>query len=46
VDVILALTGSLNPKDYWFKMKIELNCRQLKSKASDGKMRVTDCANI
>lgn len=55
VDIILALTDSLNPRDYWFKMKlrvkeedkIELStiCRQLKLKASDGKMRVTDCAN-
>lgn len=55
VDVILALTDSLNPRDYWFKMKlrvkdedeIELStiCRQLKLKASDGKMRTTDCAN-
>ena len=52
VDVILALTDSLNPRDYWFNMKlrvkaedeIELStiCRQLKLKASDGKMRLTD----
>ena len=55
VDVILALSGSLNPRDYWFKMKIRVKdedgielstiCRQLKLKASDGKMRTTDCAN-
>jgi prophage antirepressor-like protein len=55
VDVILALTNSLNPRDYWFKMKIRVKdedgielstiCRQLKLKASDGKMRRTDCAN-
>jgi len=53
--VILALTDSLNPRDYWFKMKLRVKeedeiqlstiCRQLKLKASDGKMRVTDCAN-
>jgi len=55
VDVILALTDSLNPRDYWFKMKIRVKdedgielstiCRQLKLKALDGKMRSTDCAN-
>ena len=55
VDVILALTDSVNPRDYWYKMKfrvkeeekIELstNCRQLKLKALDGKMRETDCTN-
>ncbi len=53
--MILALTDSLNPRDYWFKMKLRVKeedeiqlstiCRQLKLKASDGKMRVTDCAN-
>jgi hypothetical protein len=56
VDVIAVLTESLNPRDYWFKMKtrvqaedgIELStiCRQLKMKAPDGKMRLTDCANV
>jgi prophage antirepressor-like protein len=55
VDIILALTDSLNPRDYWFKMKIRVKdedgielstiCRQLKLKASDGKMRTTDSAN-
>jgi prophage antirepressor-like protein len=55
VDVILALTDSLNPRDYWFKMKIRVKdedgielstiCRQLKLKAPDEKMRSTDCAN-
>jgi glucan-binding YG repeat protein len=33
IDVIAILTGSVNPRDYWFKMK-----------ASDGKMRETDAA--
>ena len=49
IDVIAVLTDSLNPRDYWFKMKkrvhsedgIELStiCRQLKMQAPDGKMR-------
>jgi hypothetical protein len=56
VDVIEVLTESANPRDYWFKMKqrvklddgIELStiCRQLKMLAPDGKMRLTDCANV
>ena len=55
VDIVAALTDSVNPRDYWFKMKprvkneeeLELStiCRQLKLKAPDGKMRETDCAN-
>ncbi len=55
VDVILALTDSVNPRDYWYRMKtrvedeekIQLStiCRQLKLEAPDGKMRETDCAN-
>ena len=56
VDVVEILTESTNPRDYWFKMKqrvkledgIELStiCRQLKLLAPDGKMRLTDCANV
>lgn len=55
VDVVAALTDSVNPRDYWFKIKkrekiagIELStlCRQLKLQAPDGKMRETDCANV
>ena len=56
IDVIEILTESVNPRDYWFKMKqrveledgIELStiCRQLKLLAPDGKMRLTDCANV
>ncbi len=56
IDVIEALTDSTNPRDYWFKMKtrvktedgLELStiCRQLKMKATDGKMRETDVANV
>ncbi|MBU1071344.1 Bro-N domain-containing protein [Patescibacteria group bacterium] len=55
VDIVEVLTDSVNPRDYWFKMKIRVKnegnlelstiCRQLKLKASDGKMRQTDCAN-
>lgn len=55
MDVVEALTDSDNPRDYWYKMKIRVKtedevelstfCRQLRLKASDGKMRETDCAN-
>jgi len=55
VDVIQALTNSVDAKDYWYRLKqreqesseIELStiCRQLKLKAEDGKLRETDCAN-
>ena len=55
IDVIAVLTDSVNPRDYWFKMKkrvhsedgIELStiCRQLKMQAPDGKMRETDAAD-
>ena len=56
VDIVAALTDSVNPRDYWFKMKIRVKtedglelstiCRQLKMKAPDGKMRETDCADV
>ena len=56
VDIVAALTDSVNPRDYWFKMKIRVKsedgielstiCRQLKMKAPDGKMRATDCADV
>ena len=55
IDVVAALTDSVNSRDYWFKMKIRVKnedgtelstvCRQLKLEAPDGKMRETDCAN-
>ncbi len=55
IDVVSALTDSVNPRDYWYKMKIRVKneegaelstfCRQLKFKAPDGKLRETDCAN-
>ncbi|MCC6452243.1 MAG: hypothetical protein IT171_05095 [Acidobacteria bacterium] len=50
IDVVGALGDSVNPRDYWFRMKkrvqlddgFELStiCRQLKMKAPDGKQRV------
>jgi len=56
VDVVEILTDSVNPRDYWFKMKqrvsledgIELStiCRQLKLISSDGKRYNTDCADV
>jgi len=55
VDVVQALTDSVNARDYWFKMKIRVHdedgielstiCRQLKLESSDGKKYETDCAN-
>ncbi|KKR08307.1 MAG: hypothetical protein UT32_C0002G0070 [Parcubacteria group bacterium GW2011_GWC2_39_14] len=55
IDVISALTDSLNARDYWFKMKLRVKeessfepstiCRQFKLEAPDGKMRETDCAD-
>jgi hypothetical protein len=55
VDVIAALTDSVNPRDYWFKMKIRVKteegselstfCLQLKMVASDGKYYLTDAAD-
>jgi|ERR1035437_294206 hypothetical protein len=55
VDVIEALTDSVNARDYWYRMKervkgedgFELStiCRQLKLESSDGKMYETDCAD-
>jgi hypothetical protein len=56
VDVVAVLTESVNPRDYWFKMKkrvhsedgIELStiCRQLKMQSADGKLYNTDAANV
>jgi len=55
VDIVAALTDSINARDYWYKMKlrekdeagIELStiCRQLKLESSDCKKYETDCAN-
>ena len=56
VDVIAVLSESVNPCDYWFRMKVRVKaedglelstiCRQLKLKSSDGKKYATDCANV
>lgn len=54
IDIILALTDSANPRNYWSMLKsreeeqgVELStfCVQLKLEADDGKFRETDCAN-
>ena len=55
VDVVAALTDSLDPGAYWRKLKQRLTaegsqvvtfCHGLKLQAPDGKMRITDCANV
>lgn len=56
VDVIASLTESSNPRDYWYRVKKRMSdeerselstiCRQLKLKAPDGKMRLTDVAGM
>jgi len=55
VDVVEALTNSAKPSVYWSAMKARVMsegefqlstiCKQLKLKASDGKMYETDCAD-
>ena len=52
VDVINVLAEPKNPRDYWYQLKkrlseeekseVSTNCRQLKMKAQDGKLRETD----
>jgi len=56
VDVIEALTNSLKPRDYWYRMKkrvaenegLELStiCRQFKLKAPNSRFYDTDCATV
>ena len=56
VDVIGSLTESNNPRDYWYRVKKRMSeeerselstiCRQLKLKAPDEKMRLTDVADM
>lgn len=56
VDVVGVLTESANPRDYWYRVKKRMSdqeqselstfCRQLKMKATDGKMRETDVADM
>ena len=54
VDIIMGLTDSSDPRNYWKVLKHRLaeegsemvtNCNQLKLPASDGKYYETDCAN-
>jgi len=54
VDVVDVLSVSATPRKYWNKLKQRLNeegsqlvtnCHQLKMRATDGKMRLTDVAN-
>lgn len=53
VDVVRALSESVDPHAYWRKLKQRLkeegnetvtNCHALKMPAADGKMRLTDVA--
>lgn len=53
VDIVYVLTQSKDARKYWNKLKQRLkeegnetvtNCHQLKLKANDGKMRLTDVA--
>lgn len=55
IDVIEVLTGSVNPRKYWSVLKTRLlkegsqtatNCSQLKLPAEDGRMRMTDVADV
>ena len=55
VDVVGVLTESENPQVYWRVLKKRLkeegnesvtNCNTLKMKAADGKMRLTDVADM
>ena len=53
IDVVGVLSESKNPRDYWYRLKkrelengvdLSTNCRQLKLKDNDGKLRKTDVA--
>ena len=55
IDVIEVLTESIDPAAYWRKLKQRLkeegnetvtNCHGLKMQAPDGKMRLTDVADV
>ena len=55
VDIVCVLTESKDGRKYWNKLKQRLreegnetvtNCHQLKLRASDGKMRLTDVVDI
>ena len=55
VDVVSVLTESVDGRKYWNKLKQRLkeegnetvtNCHQLRMEATDGKLRLTDVANV
>lgn len=56
IDVVGVLTGSENPRDYWYRVKKRMTeeeksqlstfCRQLKLESSDGKKYNTDVADM
>lgn len=55
VDIVGVLTDSENPRKYWSVLKTRLkkegsqtatNCSQLKLKAEDGRMRLTDAGTM
>ena len=56
IDVIKVLTDSSNPRDYWYRVKKRMTdeeksqlstiCRQLRLKSTDGKMYMTDVADM
>jgi hypothetical protein len=56
VDVVAVLTNSVNPNDYWYKMKVRVKsedgielstiCRSLKFLANDGKYYLSDAADV
>jgi len=56
IDVIKVLTDSSNPRNYWYRVKKRMTdeeksqlstiCRQLKLKSTDGKMYMTDVADM
>lgn len=54
IDAIAGVTGSKNPRDYWYRVKkrkmengvdISTVCRQLRLPGPDGKYYLTDCAD-
>ena len=51
VDLIAAVIETNNPRTYWYAIKnrhseLLTKCKQLKMKASDGKLYETDCLSI
>ena len=51
VDIVVALTESISPRQYWGVLKgrepqLLIICLQLKLKSSDGKKYNTDCVNL